>query len=221
MSLTNEHLLRIATINYKKWTGKNLGSRVKKAMKKIDRQEFLPSISKKYAYTDFPVSIGYGGTCSQPSLVAYMADLLSFKKGMNVLEIGSGCGYSAAFSSYLIGKKGRLTAVEIIPELAELARKNLKYHFKDFNDRIEVVCVDGSLGYMPNAPYDRIYFTVGVNKKTFSSDIIIDQLKEKGIFVFPEENGNIYFLKKEKESVREHIIQEPRVSFLSLKGENK
>ena len=129
--------------------------RVLKALAKVDRAEFLPVcyFSLNCTYYDGPIPIGYDATCSMPSLVALMADMLDLKKGLNVLEIGTGCGYSAALTTHLI-KPGKLTTVEIVPELAEMGKKNLEKHFGSLENKIQVVEGDGSVGFNENAPYD-------------------------------------------------------------------
>ena len=41
---------------------------------------------KDFAYTNQPLPIGYGQSCSQPSMVAFMAYLLELKEGLRVFE---------------------------------------------------------------------------------------------------------------------------------------
>jgi len=112
--------------------------RVLKALAKVDRAEFLPDVYVDCAYYDAPVFIGYDATCSMPSLVALMADMLELKKGLNVLEIGTDCGYAAALTARLI-QPGKLTTIEIVPELAEMGKKNLEKHFGSLEGKIQVV----------------------------------------------------------------------------------
>ena len=127
-------------------------SRILEAMLKVDRINFLPISSKKYAYEDRPLSIGYNQTCSQPSMVAFMLDKLNIQNGNKVLEIGSGCGYAAAIISILCSSKGSVYASEIIPELASMMRSNLAAYM----DNITIIPKDGSAGFIEFAPFDRI-----------------------------------------------------------------
>jgi protein-L-isoaspartate(D-aspartate) O-methyltransferase len=99
--------------------------RVLFAMLNVDRKLFLPGEQKQFAYDDNPVPIGFGQTCSQPSMVAFMLDKLTIENGNRVLEIGAGCGYAAAIASILCGNSGHVYACEIIPELAAKMRENL------------------------------------------------------------------------------------------------
>lgn len=146
------------------------------------------------AYNDMVVQIGYNQTCSQPSITCIMMDSLDLHEGMNVLEIGSGCGYSAAICSELVGENGKVTTVERIPQLAELAEANLRRHFgDDYGRRIEVVHADGSKGYAKNALYDRIYLTAGMeDAKTFDKGTFVRQLKPDSVFVYPEVEGGLF-----------------------------
>jgi len=192
--------------------------RVLEALAVVDRVEFLPRPSVFYAYFDKPLSIGYNATCSMPSLVALMADMLELKEGMKVLEIGTGCGYSAALTARLIGK-GKLTTVEIVPELAEMGRKNLERHFGSLEGRIHVIEGDGSKGYKENAPYDRIYLTASPHFKTFKSNILLSQLKNKGIMLFPESSTqSLYLYKKSGKNIQK--LRYFGVAFVPLQGKN-
>ena len=96
--------------------------RVLAAMGLIPREEFVPVESRIAAYSDAPVGIGYGQTISQPYMVGLMAEALQLNGSERVLEVGAGCGYSAA----VLGALAReVVTVEIVPDLVRLARANL------------------------------------------------------------------------------------------------
>ena len=65
------------------------------------------------------------------------------------------------------------------------------------DDRVEVIQGDGSIGYPQNAPYDRIYFAVWPNKDTFDPNILLAQLNDGGILLYPERESES-FLKRSK-----------------------
>ena len=96
--------------------------RVIEALHRVDRGLFVPSGERSLAYEDFPLFIGYGQTISQPYIVAIMTELLSPSPQSKILEIGTGCGYQTAV---LAEKAGKVYSLEILPFLAESARKRL------------------------------------------------------------------------------------------------
>ena len=61
----------------------------------------------------------------QPSLWAELFDQLTIKTGERVLHLGCGTGYYTAITAELVGIDGRITAVEIDPELAARGRAAL------------------------------------------------------------------------------------------------
>lgn len=192
--------------------------RVLKALAQVDRAEFLPKSAVFEAYIDKALEIGYEATCSMPSLVALMADMLELKEGMNVLEIGAGCGYSAALTAHLIGN-GKLTTIEIVPQLAKMSRKNLEKHFGSLEGRIQVIEGDGSVGFRENAPYDRIYLTAAPNFMTFKPKKLLSQLKNKGILLFPERSTcSLCLYKKSGKNIRQQRYF--GVAFVPLQGKN-
>ncbi|MEB3756681.1 MAG: protein-L-isoaspartate(D-aspartate) O-methyltransferase, partial [Desulfurococcales archaeon] len=152
----------------------------RKAMLKVPRELFVPEHQKHLAYIDEPLPIGYGQTISAPSMVAIMTSHLKVRPRHKVLEIGTGSGYQAALLAEIVGDEGHVYTVERIPELAEIAKKNLEK--AGYNNRVTVIVSDGTLGYKEKAPYDRIIVTAA------SPDIpkpLVEQLKPNGILVIP------------------------------------
>ena len=184
------------------------------AMLKIDRKNFLPSSVKKNAYQDTPLPIGYNQTCSQPSMVAFMLDKLNIKNNDTILEIGAGCGYASAIASILCQPSGMVYASEIIPELTELMQTNLAPFIKN----IKILKEDGSAGFLQYAPFDKIFISAGVSSKNFNENILLSQLSENGILLYPESYGNIYVIKKEKKKLLKKNYY--GVSFVPLIGNN-
>ncbi|MCX8206502.1 MAG: protein-L-isoaspartate O-methyltransferase [Methanothrix sp.] len=130
-----------------------VGDRVVEAMSKVPRELFVPEELRPMAYEDRPLPIGYGQTISAPHMVAIMCDLLDLHEGMKVLEVGGGCGYHAAVMAELVGPSGHVYSVERIPELVEMARRNLE---RAGYRNVSMILGDGTLGYSEQAPYDRI-----------------------------------------------------------------
>lgn len=129
--------------------------RVLNAIRCVPRHLLVPPEMQAHAYIDHALPIGEGQTISQPSLVAYMTELLRLKGYERVLEIGTGSGYQAAVLSLLcqrlitIERNPRLT-LQAYSRLNELGFRNITY-----------VLGDGTKGFPPLAPYDCIIVTAG------------------------------------------------------------
>jgi protein-L-isoaspartate(D-aspartate) O-methyltransferase len=151
--------------------------RVLEAMGRIPREEFVPLEWRVASYGDAPVAIGYGQTISQPYMTALMAEVLELTGTETVLEVGTGCGYAAAVLGQLAG---RVVSVEIVPQLAELARQNLRR--TGYDGKVEVVAGDGSMGLPEAAPFDAITVAAGAPEIPAS---LLDQLADPGRLVIP------------------------------------
>ncbi|MFQ5845776.1 MAG: protein-L-isoaspartate O-methyltransferase, partial [Planctomycetota bacterium] len=96
---------------------------VLESMRAVPRHRFVPKLLVDAAYRDGPLRIGYGQTISQPYIVASMTQEVRLKRGMKVLEIGTGSGYQAAVAA-------RITpwvySIEIKKPLARRAKQRLK-----------------------------------------------------------------------------------------------
>jgi protein-L-isoaspartate(D-aspartate) O-methyltransferase len=88
-----------------------------------------------------------------------MLEQLELADGMRVLEIGAGTGYNAALLARLVGPGGRVTTVDVDPELARGARRALRAAGRT----ARVVAGDGREGFAGSAPYDRIAVTASAD----------------------------------------------------------
>jgi protein-L-isoaspartate(D-aspartate) O-methyltransferase len=186
--------------------------RVLAAMREIPRHLFIPPPYDRAAYEDNPLPIGNGQTISQPYIVALMTELLHPEDTDNVLEIGAGSGYQAAIISRLVR---RLTTIERIAAIADLARTNLK---SIGVDNVVVIEGDGTLGYPGNAPYEGIIVTAATPAVP---QPLIEQLADGGTLVAPvggRDIQDLITLHKKGSSV----IQESRggVRFVPLIGQH-
>lgn len=95
-------------------------------------------------------------TNSQPSYVLWLLHMLDLRPGQRVLEIGSGSGWLAAVMARLVGEGGRVTGLEIIPELAAQSRADLAgLGLRN----VSVLATDGADGHAAEAPFDRVMIT--------------------------------------------------------------
>ncbi len=128
--------------------------RVLEAMERVPRHEFLPPELKDQAYMDSPLPIGMGQTISAPHMVGIMLEALELRLGHRVLEIGAGSGYHAALMGEMVRPGGRVYTVERLEALGSKAKETIER--LGYDDVVEVVVADGSLGLPEHAPYDRI-----------------------------------------------------------------
>jgi protein-L-isoaspartate(D-aspartate) O-methyltransferase len=162
------------------------------AFKAIRRVDFLPAdlvVSsmpelslKELAELDTALPIGYGQTISQPSVVAFMLELLQPEPGHKILDIGFGSGWTTALLSHIVGQKsgGKVVAVERIEKLRNFGESNfLKYNFKR-KDIAEFIFGDASLGLADYSPYDRILASASTDE---IPNAWIEQLKPNGRLV--------------------------------------
>jgi len=170
--------------------------RIINAFKKIKRIDFLPEDIKDLAELNEALAIGYGQTISQPLVVAFMLELLQPKPGEKILDIGAGSGWTSALLSEIVGDEGKVIAIEIIPELVEFGRKNIrKYNFIE-KGITEFVCADGSQGYEKETPFDKILCSAEAQEV---SQVWKDQLKTGGRIVTPIGSSIWLFIKKSSE----------------------
>lgn len=150
--------------------------RVVEAMKRVPREAFVPQEYYHAAYEDRPLSIGFGQTISQPFIVALMIQALELKGDEKVLELGTGSGYEAAVLAELAKQ---VVTVEIIPELAESAKRVLE---KLGYSNVEVHSAGKTLGWLEDAPYDAIIVSAGAPS---IPQILLGQLSWGGRLVIP------------------------------------
>jgi protein-L-isoaspartate(D-aspartate) O-methyltransferase len=146
------------------------------AIASLQREIFLPNLFKDLAYDDVALPIGYHQTLSQPSTVGQMTQALELSDRMKVLEIGTGSGYQAAVLARLCR---RLYTIERHPKLLKDAEQRF--------DQLGLVNIttrigDGSLGWLEQAPFERIIVTAAAAD---IPDILLEQLAEGGIMIVP------------------------------------
>jgi protein-L-isoaspartate(D-aspartate) O-methyltransferase len=154
------------------------------AMLRIERHRFVDQALASRAYEDTALPLGFSQTISQPYIVARCAELALKAavdpKSARVLEVGTGCGYSAAILSELFQT---VFSIERVRALHEVARANLR-PLRIANLRL--VFGDGMLGLPSEAPFDAIVSTAA------GDDVPapwIEQLAPGGVIVAPLGRG--------------------------------
>ena len=155
--------------------------RVLAAMAAVPREHFVPDEIRPSAYNDSALPIGHEQTISQPWVVAAICQALRLEGSENVLEIGTGSGYSAAVLAKLAG---RVISIERVPELGETARRKLE---ELGVGNVEVIVEDGSRGYPQEAPYDGIAVHAATPEAPHS---LLAELATDGRLVVPIATGS-------------------------------
>lgn len=166
------------------------------AFLEISRVEFVPEELESGAEADIALPIGYGQTISQPLTVAIMLELLDPQREHKILDIGSGSGWTTALLSYVVGKKGKVIALEKQRELCEFGKNNADKFGYVKNNIANFICADGSKGYSKEAPYNRILVSAS---SEFVPNELKNQLKIGGKMVIPVLNS-IWYLEKKGEN---------------------
>jgi protein-L-isoaspartate(D-aspartate) O-methyltransferase len=180
------------------------------ALRKVPRHRFVPALWQWRAYDDSPLQIGEGQTISQPYIVAWMTELIEPKKGMRVLEIGTGSGYQAAILAECVGE---VDTIEVLPALGRRADALLRaLGYRNIRARIG----DGYAGWPERGPYDAILLTaappIDVPKP------LLDQLKVGGRLVAPVGRGeqNLVRITKTETGLKREVLAPVR--FVPMTG---
>ena len=145
------------------------------AMMKVPRHVFFDQAFLEHAYQDKAFPIGEGQTISQPYTVAVQTELLDIQPGDKVLEIGTGSGYQCCI---LLELGAKVYTIEYVKSLHLKAKQMLtamgyKAHF---------IHGDGSKGFKPYAPYQKIIVTAGAPN---IPEELVKQLTVPGKLVIP------------------------------------
>ena len=162
----------------------------------------MPPDIKPLASLNEALPIGYGQTISQPLVVGFILELLEPKIGDRILDIGAGSGWTTALLANIVGKEGKVIALEVIPELAEFGKKNVaKYNFIE-KGIVKYLRQNGSTGYLLEAPFDGILVSATLSKKELPR-AWREQLKIGGKIVVPIQESIWVFTKKNETEFEE------------------
>jgi protein-L-isoaspartate(D-aspartate) O-methyltransferase len=114
-----------------------------------------------------------------------MLRALAVEPGMNVLEVGTGSGYSGALISALVGEAGHVVSIDIDADLVSRATKR---HDQAGHANIEVHAADGFAGWADDAPFDRV---VAWTTPHLLPTPWVQQIKSGGLVVSPVKLANV------------------------------
>ncbi len=153
---------------------------VLEAIRTTPRHLFIEEALAHRAYEDVSLPIGFNQTISQPFVVARMTEIilasLPDPDEVDVLEIGTGCGYQTAILAQLVR---RVYSIERINPLLQKTRDRLqRLGIKN----IQLKCADGRYGWPQHAPFNAIITTAAASE---IPPALIEQLAEGGVIVIP------------------------------------
>ncbi|MGE0423240.1 MAG: protein-L-isoaspartate(D-aspartate) O-methyltransferase [Reyranellaceae bacterium] len=150
--------------------------RVLAVMTAIPREVFVSATFVERAYDNMALPIGFGQTISQPLVVAAMTQALDVGPRMKVLEIGTGSGYQAAILARLCRRLYTIERYKVLAKDAEKRLLDLRIH------NVVYHVGDGTRGWPPQAPFDRIIVTAAAGEMPKA---LIEQLAVGGIMLVP------------------------------------
>jgi len=145
----------------------------------VKREDFVPTARKALAFTDMMIplvsptdqAMRQGWCMLEPKQEARLLQDVAPKAHEKVLEVGAGSGYMAAL---LASRAQRVISLEIVPELARMARENLQ---RAGIRNAEVREGDGAKGLAAEGPFDAIVLSGSV---TEVPQALLAQLKVGG-----------------------------------------
>lgn len=160
--------------------------RIVAAFEAVDRADFIPEELETRAYDDTALPLGYGSTISQPLTVALMLEELLPEAGDNILDVGSGSGWTSALLSHIVGEAGRVHAVEVVPELSDRSEETIREIYPELYERIQFYAENAEDGLPEAAPFQRILASAAVYSV---SQTWMGQLAIGGRMVVPVRNS--------------------------------
>ena len=171
-----------------KETGGLKSAKVISAFETVDRRDFVPEEMKNLAYVDEPLPIGFGQTISQPSTVAFMLERLDVCDGDIVFDVGSGSGWQAALLAHIVGPTGQVYTAEILPELCEFSRENIK-KYPELVERLVSECGNAATGVQSLPPRESLDKIIAAATLDEVPAAWRTQLKIGGKMIYPSQEA--------------------------------
>lgn len=112
---------------------------VARALLDVPRERFVDAEDIARSADDRALPLGADSRSTISALHAYaMAlDALGLAEGDTLVDLGAGSGYGSAVAAEVVGPRGSVLAIELVPELAERAR-----HALGSRPQVSVLCAD-------------------------------------------------------------------------------
>ncbi|MEQ1801234.1 MAG: protein-L-isoaspartate O-methyltransferase [Gammaproteobacteria bacterium] len=118
----------------------------------VPREQFVPPRYRTLAFADTEIPLGGGQLMMTPQVEGRLLQALAIQGTDRVLEVGTGSGFLTACLARLAS---RVTSLELLPELADAARRNLRT-VATWNAEVRTEDV---FQYRPAEPWDVIAVT--------------------------------------------------------------
>lgn len=189
--------------------------RIRQALLKVPREDFIPAPYRDYAYLEVPFPLpGVSATISCPHSYPLFYEPLGLDRGHRFLEVGLGSGYGTAIAREVVGDEGLVVAIEIDPLTFDYAKASLeKAGYTD----VVLVQGDGGFGYPELQPYDRIAITAACSK---IPPPLLEQLAVGGRLIAPvtgADGQNLIVFENCPTGVRQERVCQ--VLYVDLRGE--
>src|SRR6185312_4160679 len=132
-----------------------LDARVLETLRQVPREAFVAPQHRFLAFADVEIPLPCGQHMLRPSVVGRLLQALTLTGDERVLEVGTGSGFVTAC---LRAGSASVRSLEIFPELAELARRNIaSLGLRD----VEILSQDAT-NIDPDMRYDAIALTASL-----------------------------------------------------------
>jgi protein-L-isoaspartate(D-aspartate) O-methyltransferase len=151
-----------------------LDANVLSLLSTVRREDFVPPALRSLAFFDTQVPLPGGQCMLEPRVEARLLQELKVQRHEKALEIGAGSGFMAALLAH---RAQQVVTLECRPELAKMARENLRRNGLLNVQVVETSAAEGARGYAPEAPYDVILLSGSVAEVP---RVLLEQLKPGG-----------------------------------------
>jgi protein-L-isoaspartate(D-aspartate) O-methyltransferase len=149
-------------------------ARIHAAMGTVERERFVPTAKRAFAYADLPIEVAHGRFLPDPRTFAKLLQLADIRASDRVLDVACATGYSTAVIARLAK---HVTGLEQDAELARIASDLVRASGAPNASLVQGALADGC---RPRAPFDVIFVNGAVE---VVPDSLLSQLADGGRLV--------------------------------------